>query len=255
MQILRKAGYCWVTVPDNYIAPLQLLKKGKGGAVNQLNTSIETIFSANTFALPAISPDVELTGEMAGEEIVDLKVQSDVSILQSLLKIFSKNANADFNYQNNETARFRLIDPKRNFIDIGKLDYFIGDAEMVTAAKTLVKNLKDDELYVITDIVKAKGFTLESLADKKAGAAVDIGTVAADAGASFERSTSTKAILNQNGDTYITVAVRAYRIYYDKPGFFSNTPAGFHINQEDIKIFRDDEQYPGTKLDQDITAL
>lgn len=261
MQTLRNAGYCWVRMPDDQIAPLQLLKRKKSGEVDQLNTSITTIFEPNTYSLPAVSRDVELTKQISGEEVIDLKLQANVSVLQGLLKVFSKNADADYNYQNSNTGTFSLVEPKRNYIDVGVLDSFISNATLLTSAQTTIEDLKNDDLYVITEIIKTKGFTLETSAANKNAAGINLGTTVADGNASFEANRSSKNIMKQEGDTYITVAVKAYRIYYKRPGLFSNKPATFRIKQQDLDVVRKSEsgvseleKFDGTLLNNDVNA-
>jgi hypothetical protein len=54
-----------------------------------------------------------------------------------------------------------LVEPKKNNINIIKLDAFLQDAKLRKKQKVHIKNLEDGDLYIVTEIIKAKEFTVE----------------------------------------------------------------------------------------------
>jgi hypothetical protein len=53
-----------------------------------------------------------------------------------------------------------------------------------------------------------------------------------------------------SGTAPLTVAVRAARIFFDKPGFLSGKPGKFRLsNDAKVETFKGEEEYPASYLD------
>jgi hypothetical protein len=206
---------------------------------------------------PAISKDVKLPAALNGMEKLNLHAEANVSFLQGLLKAFSSNASAGFSLDDKNNINFKLDNPRTNFIDIIKLDAFIQDAKINTDAKAILERLKNDDLYVITEIIKANSFILEEDEQSDLSAKVEVPlkqVVDAKGGVEVKKEKSRK-IENTDG-TYFTIAIKAFQILYDKPSLFSSRPAGFRIREAtNIKIFRGEEAYPAKPLEDVIVNL
>jgi len=234
MESLRQMGYTMLSMPSTEITPLLLLVKTSAGEVGNLNAGIEDLFEPVNRALPVISEDIPLPSAISGTETVDLKIDSNLSLLKALTKIFSSNASAQFSLEQKKNVKFKLNNPKKNYVNIIKLDSFIQDARINTSAKSILERLKNSDLYVITEVVKTKSFSFEDEADSKTSA----------------------RLIDYEGTDYQAIAIKAYQILYDKSSLFSDRPEGFRIRLADnIKIVRGEEEYPAKQLSDAVVNL
>lgn len=257
MNTIRQSGFTLVSLPRTDIRPLSLLLKTSKGVVERLNSPIKTLFEPVNRQPPSISKDVDLPSSLSGVEKLDLKTEANLSFLQGLLKAFSAEATASFSLKNKDSVNFKLTDAKTNFVDIIKLDAFIQDAQINKDAKTILERLKNDDLYIVTETIKAKSFVLEEDAKSDLSAAIEapiknIVEVKTDVDVKKEKS---HKIENAN-DAYCTIAIKAFQILYDRPSLFSSRPAGFRIREaDDIKVFKGEEEYPGKVLEEEVIEL
>ena len=257
MNTIRQSGFTLVSLPRADIKPLSLLLKTSKGVVERLNSPIKTLFEPVNMQPPSISKDVDLPSTFGGTEKMDLKTETNLSFLKGLLKAFASSATANFSLQNKNSINFKLEDAKTNFVDIIKLDAFIQDAQINEQAKTILERLKNDDLYVVTEVIKAKSFTLEddAQADLSASLNVPVKNVAEAKTELDIKKERTYKVENKDG-VYCTIAIKAYQILYDKPSLFSRRPAGFRIREADhIKVFKGEEEYPAKPLEEPVVEL
>jgi len=258
MNALRQSGYTLLSLPKADVLPLALLLKTSSGVVEKLNSNIKTLFKPTTKLPPALSKDVPLPSGLSNMENLDVKAEADVSFIKGLFKVFSGSGSAGFSLENKENVSLKLNNAKSRFIDIVKLDEFIQTSELNSDAKGIVERLKHDDLYVVTEIIKANNFTLEENNNTAIGAKAEVNaTGILNANTEFNMQKEKKKQIQNLDDTYYTIAIKAYRILYDKPSLFSNRPAGFRIREaNDIKHFKGgEENYPAVLLENELIEL
>jgi hypothetical protein len=257
MESLRQMGYTMLSMPSTEITPGLLLVKTSAGEVSNLNAGIEDLFEPVNRAAPAISDDISLPTAISGTETLDLNIGSNLSILKALTKIFSSNASAQFSFEKKKNIKFKLNNPKKNHVNIIKLDAFIQDAKVNNDAKSILQRLKNDDLYVITEVVKTKSFSVEDEADSKTSASAELPLKnIAEAKVDVAVVKDKARMIDYSGDEYQAIAIKAYQILYDKSSIFSDKPAGFRIRLADnITIVRGDEEYPARKLSDPVVDL
>ena len=257
MESLRQMGYTMLSMPSTEITPLLLLVKTSAGEVGNLNAGIEDLFEPVNRALPVISEDIPLPSAISGTETVDLKIDSNLSLLKALTKIFSSNASAQFSLEQKKNVKFKLNNPKKNYVNIIKLDSFIQDARINTSAKSILERLKNSDLYVITEVVKTKSFSFEDEADSKTSAGIELPLKnIAEAKTDVDVKKDKARLIDYEGTDYQAIAIKAYQILYDKSSLFSDRPEGFRIRLADnIKIVRGEEEYPAKQLSDAVVNL
>ncbi len=220
MGYIKRSGFVMLSLPQGDVKPLQLLLKTSPGRVERLNAPIEDLFVPDTTAVPDISEDASLPA-IQGEEEFDMGIKADVGFLQGLANFFNLKGSASISYQQGKIFKVQLEAPLHNTINIVRLAGFIKDSRLNENAGSIIDNLKKDEIYIITETIKAKSFRVESANNKQFDASLKA-NVPAVAAASTETHVEQKnnTNLDYEGEKPLTFALKAYRIRYSGGGFF-----------------------------------
>jgi len=255
MESLRKLGYTSLSIPAENVKPLTLLLRTSRGVVENLNETIEELWQPVNLATPAVSEDGDMAGQVSGFDTLDLKMEGNFNFLQALTKIFSSTLKASLSFDKNKKVKFKLENPKNNTISIIKLDAFLQDAKLNTSAQSIIERLQDGDLYVVTEILKAKSFSVEkgNAVVFKGEAEIPLKDVV-DASLKTGIESEKETMIGYNGDQYLTFGFKAYKIFYkEDPG--KGAPS-FRIREaEDIKIYRGEEKYPAQQLNDETVDL
>ena len=240
------SGYVLLSLPNNQVQPLNLLTYQSKTEANSTASRVDDIFVDSEVSLPAPSEDFALSSDINKSVAVDVSVSAHLSLLEGLLDFLK--ISALFKLQKNKSIRIHLLNAKKNTVNEFKLDAYINGAKLNTLAKSFVEMLENDELYVVTDVLKCKKYSLEYI-DKKSSKteftieAPKIGGGGADVLTGKNISES----LVYEGDDYLTIAVKAYRIYYIKDE--DSGEVSYRIRKDDvIRTVLNDEDFPGEML-------
>ena len=256
MKNFTQLGYTWVSLPSGDIEPLQLLERAGAGKVQQLNAELTDMFEPNSYPPPVVQPNKTLPAELNVEDSVDVSVEANLTLLQSLLKIFTGNAGVHLNIDNKRSAKFQLMNATRSVVNMIKLDAFIQDAKVNTLAKSFVERLHGDGLFVITEVIKAPGFTITMEKSSGIDTGAELPTNVAEINAGFDRNSGQLKVMKSESGVPLTVAIRAARIYFDKPKFLSGKEGHFRLSAvEKIDAFRGEEEFPATYLQEEQVNL
>ena len=256
MESLRKLGYTSLSIPAENVKPLTLLLRTSKGVVENLNESIDELWQPVNLAKPAVSEDGDMAGQVSGFDTLDLKLEGNFNFLQALTKIFSSGLKASLSLDKSKKVKFKLEDPKNNTISIIKLDAFLQDAKLNTAAKSILERLQDGDLYVVTEILKAKSFSVEkgNAIEFKGEASIPVKEIV-DASVKTGIGSDRETMIGYNGDHYLTFGFKAFKIYC-KGDLERGEQVSFRIREaDDIKIYRSEEGYPAHQLDDEIVDL
>lgn len=240
------AGYCLLNMPTNQVQPLSLLTLQGKKLANTTSMTLSNIFIDSEEALPLASEDYLVSSGINKSVSVELSIDSHLSLLEGLLKFLKLSA--IFKLEKKNSVTVHMIDARRNSVREDQVDAFINGAKLNSKTPTFIETLKKNELFVITDILKCKKYSIENTAEKTAGGNIE-GAAAGktDAGAGFHASKKNEDSSVNEGDEYITIAVRAYRIKYVKDE--TTGQESYRIRKdEEIKIIKDDEDFPGELL-------
>ncbi|HYJ37761.1 MAG TPA: hypothetical protein VEV87_04060 [Chitinophagaceae bacterium] len=256
MESLRNLGYTALTIPAEDIKPLMLLLKTSRGVVGNLNSPIDDLWETVDMRPPAVNGDIPLPALVSGSEKLDLKVESNFNLLKALTSILSTDASASFTFEKNGEASYQIVEPKKDNINIIKLDAFLQNATLKAGSESILEKLEDGDLYVVTEIMKAKEFVVEIEAEMDTSASLKVPVKEiVDASGNVVLEKEKKSVIRYKGDQYLTFGFKAYKIFRKK-GIFSSNPGTFRIRPaEDIKIYRSDEEFPAVQLADTLTEL
>ena len=247
------SGYVLLSLPSNQVQPLGLLTFQSKTAANSTGAQINNIFVDSEVPLPLVSEDFVVSSDINKSISVDVSISGNLSLLEGLLDFLK--ISALFKLEKNKSVRIHLLGAKKNTVNEVELDAYINSSKLNTKAKAFMEILQNNELYVVTDILKCKKYSLESIdkKDSKTEFKVDapkIGDVSVEVH-------SGKNITDNSvyeGDDYITIALKAYRIYYTKDK--DTGEESYRIRKDDVlKIVLDDEDFPGEMLDTETINL
>ena len=256
MKQLTALGYTWVSIPSSDIEPLQLLEQVGAGQVQQLNAELTDMFEPKNYAPPLLQSNKPLPSSLHLQEEVDVQVDANLGLLESFVKIFTGKAGLHLNIDKKKKLQFKLENATKSVVNIIKLDAFIQDALVNDMASTFVAKLKSDGLYVITEVIKASSFVLSFEKNSSVDTGIEVPTNVAEINAGYDRATGELRVMTSQGAAPLTVAVRAARIFFDKPGFLSGKPAKFRLNNDaKVEVFKGEEEYPASYLDKPFVTI
>jgi hypothetical protein len=251
MSILKDHGLAWVMIPSEGIKPLQLLEKIGTGQVRQLNSNLTALFIPKKGILPPkISPEKSLPKQLNFEESFDLGMEANFSFLKNILSVFSSNAGANFKLNNQKKISIKLGDPVKQHVGSVELDIFLKNSTPNKDAESTIKSLKGDDLYIITEVIKTGKIALVS--DKSSGfeGRISVPTTTVEGDLKTDLDKEKKSEILAESDKKLTVAIKAVRIFYDKPGFFHGGPGKFRISEDEkISVVKGSEKYPTVPVD------
>lgn len=240
------SGYVLLSLPTDQIQPLGLLSFQDKTVANTTGAQINNLFVDSEVPLPLISQDYLVSSNINKSVSLEISVDSHLSLLEGLLKFLKLSAT--FNLQKNRSVKVNLLDARKNNVNEFELDAYINSAKLNRAAKTFIEMLQNDRLYVVTDILKCKKYSLE-YADQKttdSGLEAEAAAVGDTEAKVHTGNTGTTSSVNE-GEDFITIGVRAYRIYYKKDK--KTGEESYRIRKDDvIKTVLADEDFPGQLL-------
>lgn len=247
------SGYCLLSMPSDQVQPLGLLSFQGKGIANSTGVAVGDIFIKSEIALPLISQDYNLSTTMSKSVAIEIAVDTHLSLLEGLLNFMK--ISASFKLKKSRSVRLNMFDAKKNMVNEFKLDAYINSAQINRISPAFTDMLLNNELYVITDILKCRKYSIEYTNNTKTDTALKAAVPAmAEGGLSVQtgRADSDRAIYE--GGDFITIGIKAYRIFYVKDD--RTGEESFRIRLDDtIKTVKDDEDFPGEVLNADTVAM
>ena len=188
-----------------------------------------------------------------------------VSFLSNLFKAFGLNSskldgNLSLHFGKAVHISFEnIIEEKISHLDLD--NFLTGAIPKADDFRTYTEKLLDSELYVITQVLKSKSFTLSLEKDNSQKAHLDAALEElATANASIDRRKENEIVIATQGEAAMAFAFKAVRIIYNKQSWFKfwdKKQAGFTIKNQEGLTLRHAEDFPVDALpsDLDITNL
>ncbi len=256
MESLRKLGYTSLTIPAENVKPFTLLSKTAKGVVGNLNDTLDQLWEPVNRGVPAVSDDVDMVEELSGFDNLDLKVAGNFNFLQALTKLFSSNLLAAIKLDRTSEIKFKLANPKINNVSIIRLDAFLQEAKLAYSSELLLKTIENNELYVVTEIIKANSFSLEKESNSETGGEIEVplkDIVNLDANVTVKKGKNT--LINYNGNKYLTFGFKAYKIFCKGDPRKSENRSFQLRKADDIDVYRSEENFPGSQLDNEFVEF
>jgi len=229
--------------------PLDLLYKSGKGKIERMNSPLYELFLPKTKTWPSIKKNKKLSNSLTSEEVLDLSIDADVSLLKALIKLIPVSASINTSIHKQKKTVIHLNDARSDEIGQLALDEYLQSAALNTNAKDTVDKMKSGELYVITETVKTKSYTVKNENSGQSGFNVKASAKnIADAGIGIDTSKNTESGMAYSGDSYLTFCVKASRIKYDQSGFFKKEVTYRLRKDENIVWVLGDEKFPSEAL-------
>src|SRR5690242_19281358 len=234
MKSFRQSGYIMMAIPRSNVMPLDLLYKSGKGTLERYNAPLYELFQGTSPSCPTVDDDDDMPDDISFDEELDLSLKSNIGLLDALTKLIKTKGSLKFSYDEHSNVVMSLKEPKSNKVNGLYLDKFLQSSKLDQSAAGATKQRFEGDLYVITEIIKSKSFTLTNKNATKTSSGIDL-TVpnAATAQVSADTSVGHDASVTYQGDDYLTFGVMARRIRYDKPGLFSGKKGIFELIKDD----------------------
>lgn len=191
---LQRLGFNVIRHPDAGLAPMKLV--GRRAGETRLLGDLQQLIEETEQRLPEWKKDIE-AAEISGQSTSSLKASLGIQILGDLIGALGGNIGVKAAYEQAKRVTFTFGDVVKDRVmplDVGQ---YLCDAEIDFGNKVLREYvLGSGQLFVITEIVKSKSFTVE--ASSKSGGSLELEVpvvndlVGAEVEVSGEAETSSK---------------------------------------------------------------
>lgn len=243
MQVNSLSSYVLLSMPTNQIGPLSLLTLENKGVVYATGATLEDLFVSEESGVP-IAKEFNLTSNIDNTLSLDISVAAHASFLQSLLQVAKAALNFDF--QKRKSVRVKMLDAKSQAVNEFDLDTFINNADVNRSSANFLEMLEKNKLFVVTDILKCKKYSMSNTNEGKIGGGVDAGSeVIGEVSVKANAAKAGSKVLENTGEDYITLAIKAYRIYCSVDKKTGQLDCRIRKSPEPIREVLGEEDFPG----------
>jgi len=252
--ILQEFGFNLVALPKPDIYPLQILAKKDKETVFKLGNINDLFTQGDEIPPPTIENDKTIPNLLKGTYLVNLELKSKVSLLNFWKSRFN---GANFNAQitDNDKIIFSYSNGKVSEISsLLNLNAYINDAKINDKKISTFKDqLENDEIYIITGILKSNDFQVELVDNSNFKTNIEVSDTkkVVEVSSEINRQKESNNIISHKSETdYLIVGFQAVKLIYNKP-FWSTKKANYKIKSVDGIILRSEEDFPVIKIDAD----
>jgi hypothetical protein len=228
---LRSNGYSVFRFPRASAQPLELMHRD-GKDLTRLGT-VPDLVNAGAAALPDVRRDASPGIDIDGKETSKINVAIGVSILGSFIgALGGGKLGLDGAFNKARTITFQYAAVMEDAVDVLALEKFIkaGRVSPQIPAGTLEK-LLDDEVYVVTSVLKTKKILVSAQGESGAVVKVDVPVIKQVVGANLNVGTAgeQQSRVAFEGAVPVAFAFQAVQLVFDDSGEFLTTqqlPAG-----------------------------
>ena len=248
MSSLLNSGFILLASPIDNLKPNDVFIRTSKGVIERLNDGIQKFFKPVNSLPPKISAEMKFA-DTSGEEKLNRKIESHLKVLEGLAAILKVDIDAEFKKEKTETCTYKVTQPLHQTISIPDLAAYIYQNPLNTESG-FTDRLKDDDIYVVTEIIKSKTFEVSFDKESNRNMTGNVTVpVAAEAGVSAGKSENNQRKLARNEEPPLVVAIKAIRIIYDKPSWFSKEKAKYRVEMNPkVDTARGPEDYETSPL-------
>lgn len=225
LTFLRQYGYSVFRFPRASAQPLELMhREGKDlTRLGMLPDLVEPGSISSLVVRREVSPGIDIEGK----ETSRVNVAIGVSILGSFIgALGGGKLGLDAGFKNARTITFQFTGVMEDAVDILSLEKFIkaGKVSSLIPAGTLEK-LLDDEVYVLTSVLKTKKITVTAQGEGGSTVAVDVPIIREAVGGTLNVDTagSRDSRIAFEGPVSVAFAFQAVQLVFDESGEFLTT--------------------------------
>jgi hypothetical protein len=226
---LKAFGYCVIRLPRRRFDTLQILMRQKNDliALGDLGTAL---IAGSEAPLPSIRRN-EAAATISGKSTSRLSIGVGVSILGSVLGAMGgSKIGLDAQYRKAKTISFEFTGVLKDSVAIAELDQFLGAADLNPNSRHVADLLEADEIYVVTETIKSKSFTVDAHGAGSGEAAIKLPEIQKLVGGKVKVTAAdaqTSKITYQSAEPLV-FGFQAIRLFYDDARYsaFEPLPSG-----------------------------
>ena len=169
------------------------------------------------------------TANISGQRSCDLNFNVGFSILSSVISSFGGSTlGLEINYQKAKSISFQYEDVLEDSLSRIKLDKFLNEVEISkSCSKWMTGLLNQEKVYVITDTIKSRKFTVLPKDSQGKGLDVQIPEIQKVVGAKIKVSSNKQAssATTYEGNKPLVFGFKAVQLFYNDGHYDSQKPA------------------------------
>jgi len=228
---LKSFGYCVFRVPRLSAQPLELLHRD-GKDLTRLG-GVADLIAGGAVPVPTVHRDDRPGVDIEGTESSTVNVSIGVNILGSFIgALGGGNLGLQAGFTRAKTVTFKYAAVTEDSVDVLALEQFIKAGRIDEHVPTgTVDKLIDDEVYVITSVLKTKKIVVAAQGEAGNSVQVDVPVIQQAVGANVKVANDASVASNVafEGPIAIPFAFQAVQLVFDDSGQFLTTeqlPAG-----------------------------
>ena len=222
---LKQYGYSVFRFPRASAQPLELMHR-EGKDMTRLGMVLDLV-SSGALPAPTVNRDANPGIDIEGKETSKVNVAIGVNILGSFIAAFGGgNMGLDVAFNKAKTVTFKYTGVMEDTVDVLSLEKFIKAARVSPhiPSGTLDK-LLDDEVYVVTSVLKTKKILVNAHGESGAAVKVDVPVIQQAAGGNVKVDTAggRDSQVAFDGPVPVAFAFQAVQLVFDDSGEFLTT--------------------------------
>lgn len=234
---LRSYGYNVILLPKTDVKPLQILSKNSK-YLDKLGNLTTILVAGSNIAVPKIKEN-QAAANISGQRTSYLKIGVGLSILGNIISAMGgKFLGLEGVYQQAKTISFEFNDVLQDKVDVAMLDQYLSDADVSPFSQYVGQLLEADDVYVITEIIKSRKFTVSAKTSKNADVTLNIPVIQGVVGGNVTVSAQaeeTSKITYEGKNTPLVFGFQAIRLFYSNGRYQKLKPLEPSIGMRDLE--------------------
>ena len=241
--LLKNEGYLTIALPADDIEAQQILVRDHNGGLKRLPDKVYKLFNSDETALPTTKKNANVAN-ITGSVVTHSAAKVSFGFLEALVKKIGVDLGFKFDKSSDDQLVFMFESPKKDeissFVD---LDNFLNTA--ILNEGSYGDMLKDNDIYIITAVLKSANFAIGLVDADKLGGALTLPSIRdfVDAKITASKGSDDKRVIEYKGDNELVFGVQAVQVLYEKAnwGWLTGKKGRFKIVNTEGLIVRDDE--------------
>ena len=217
--MLKKEGFSTVALPSDDIEALQLLLLASDNSLTRLGNAdkITRLFQADSSAIPLVVNKNTTITNISGSISFAANLNASMGLMDSLKEKIGISLGFAINADSDDQLFFMFESPKMDaissFVD---LDDYLNQSTLIQNGYS--NKLKDNDLYIITAVLKSSNFAIALVSNKNVGAALELPTIKdlVKGDLTFGTGSSKQRVYQYEGDKSLVFGIQAAQVLYDQ---------------------------------------
>jgi hypothetical protein len=222
--------------------------------VSSVDAELEELFEPVDVAPPRVKEDGEIP-DIGGSVDLSFDAEGGIKVLDWLLnKLKMGQLAGKASWSENYVVTVTYSGVKEDKVSLLGVDKYLSNAAPITSGfNTFRPKLENNELYVVTSVLKSDTLSMKIEAKNGADISADAtvkGILEVNAAVARKKdNTLSLDYTRKEGALPMVFAFKAQRIIYEKENFWGNKPAAFRIKEEGGVVLLGPEDMPTIPLE------